>query len=335
MLDGGRDDVLPVPCRRGQPENRQVVAFRRAAREDDIAAAGRRRPRPRDRAPVRPPRGRGGPTRACGCRRCRSLRPGSAASRRGPGDRAASSRRNRDRWASPAPSCTRASTKPDLDCRRTPRARLATVPVRRGRDRRRPLPTLGGHPARRRRRPQHDRSPTTSIQDACRADGVAVLRRFSGGGAVVLGPGCLNYAIALSLVSRPELADVAASFRAILGRVAAALGVPGLSIAGARRPRAATGGRSPETRSAAAAARSCITARCCTTSIPACRPLPEGARPPAGVPRRPTARGVHRQSSALGRDDPARLRALEPACRAVQDVRPLAHGLCCAASALR
>ena len=70
------------------------------------------------------------------------------------------------------------------------------------------------------------------IEEACRADGVRVLRRFSGGGAVVLGPGCLNYAVALSLVSRPELADVAASFQFILGRIVAALGVPGLSIAG-------------------------------------------------------------------------------------------------------
>jgi lipoate---protein ligase len=68
--------------------------------------------------------------------------------------------------------------------------------------------------------------------DACRADGVDVLRRSSGGGAVVLGPGCLNYAIAVSLVSRPELADVAGSFCAILGQVAASLGVPGVAVAG-------------------------------------------------------------------------------------------------------
>src|SRR5262245_13867017 len=47
--------------------------------------------------------------------------------------------------------------------------------------------------------------------DACRRDGVPVVRRFSGGGAVVLGPGCVNYAVAISLDSRPELADVGAS----------------------------------------------------------------------------------------------------------------------------
>jgi lipoate---protein ligase len=68
--------------------------------------------------------------------------------------------------------------------------------------------------------------------EACRADGVDVLRRFSGGGAVVLGHGCLNYAVALSLVSRPELSDVAASFQFILHAIASALRVPGLSIHG-------------------------------------------------------------------------------------------------------
>ena len=70
------------------------------------------------------------------------------------------------------------------------------------------------------------------LQDACDRDRIRVLRRCTGGGAVVLGPGCLNYAVAVSLVSRPELADVAASFRAILGRVVDAIGVTGLTIEG-------------------------------------------------------------------------------------------------------
>jgi lipoate-protein ligase A len=70
------------------------------------------------------------------------------------------------------------------------------------------------------------------ILDTCRMDGVRVLRRFSGGGAIVLAPGCLSYAVVLSLVSWPELTDVAASFRFILQRIVAALDVPGLSIAG-------------------------------------------------------------------------------------------------------
>ena len=70
------------------------------------------------------------------------------------------------------------------------------------------------------------------IQERCRADGVRVLRRFSGGGAVVLGPGCLNYAVVLSLASWPELTGVAAGFQLILEHVVAALGTPGLAIAG-------------------------------------------------------------------------------------------------------
>jgi lipoate-protein ligase A len=68
--------------------------------------------------------------------------------------------------------------------------------------------------------------------EACEADDVVVLRRESGGGTVVLAPGCLNYAVVLSLVSSPHLIDVAESFRVILGRVARGLAVPGLSIAG-------------------------------------------------------------------------------------------------------
>jgi len=70
------------------------------------------------------------------------------------------------------------------------------------------------------------------IQEACHADDVRVLRRFSGGGAVVLAPGCLNYAVVLSLVSWPALVDVAESFRIILGRIVAALAIPGMSVAG-------------------------------------------------------------------------------------------------------
>src|SRR5262245_28174730 len=67
---------------------------------------------------------------------------------------------------------------------------------------------------------------------ACERDDVEILRRFSGGGSVVLGPGCLNYAIGLSLVSHPALIDVASSFCFILEQIAAALGLDGLTVAG-------------------------------------------------------------------------------------------------------
>jgi len=70
-------------------------------------------------------------------------------------------------------------------------------------------------------------------EGACRADGVPIVRRISGGGAVVIGPGCLNYALVLSLDRRPELRDVDRSYDLILGRVAAALGIAGVRRAGA------------------------------------------------------------------------------------------------------
>ena len=68
--------------------------------------------------------------------------------------------------------------------------------------------------------------------EACGAARVPIVRRSSGGGTVVLGDGCLNYAAALSLVSRPALHDVALSFTVLLGAIVEALGVPGLAIAG-------------------------------------------------------------------------------------------------------
>lgn len=71
------------------------------------------------------------------------------------------------------------------------------------------------------------------VEPACRADEVPVVRRISGGGAVVVGPGCLSYSLVLSLDARPELRDVAGSYDLILGWVAEALGVPGVRRAGA------------------------------------------------------------------------------------------------------
>jgi lipoate-protein ligase A len=61
-------------------------------------------------------------------------------------------------------------------------------------------------------------------EDACRADGVPVLRRSSGGGTVLLGPGCLCYSLVLAYARDPMLADIRPSYRFILGRVTAAMG---------------------------------------------------------------------------------------------------------------
>jgi lipoate-protein ligase A len=67
---------------------------------------------------------------------------------------------------------------------------------------------------------------------ACRADGVPVLRRSSGGGTVLLGQGCLCFSLVLSFTRSPELADIRPSYRVILARVTEALGIPEVEQAG-------------------------------------------------------------------------------------------------------
>ncbi|HEU0121111.1 MAG TPA: hypothetical protein VFQ91_11350 [Bryobacteraceae bacterium] len=64
--------------------------------------------------------------------------------------------------------------------------------------------------------------------EVCMRDNIPVLRRESGGGAVLLGPGCLNYSLILDLDRRPHLRDIAASYPVILDTVAEATGVPGV-----------------------------------------------------------------------------------------------------------
>jgi lipoate---protein ligase len=60
-------------------------------------------------------------------------------------------------------------------------------------------------------------------EDACRRQGIPVLRRASGGAAVVAGPGCLMYALVLSYRQRPSLRAVSAAHQFVLGTIAAAL----------------------------------------------------------------------------------------------------------------
>jgi lipoate-protein ligase A len=70
--------------------------------------------------------------------------------------------------------------------------------------------------------------------DACRESGIPVLRRPSGGAAIVAGPGCLMYALVLSYRSRPQLRVLSEAHRWVLGRLADALGafVPGIKCQG-------------------------------------------------------------------------------------------------------
>jgi lipoate---protein ligase len=69
---------------------------------------------------------------------------------------------------------------------------------------------------------------------ACKGDGVPVLRRSSGGGAVVVGRGCLNYSLILAYERHAALTDLHASYCMILGALAGALEplAPGVGCAG-------------------------------------------------------------------------------------------------------
>ncbi|MGH9361023.1 MAG: lipoate--protein ligase family protein [Thermoanaerobaculia bacterium] len=68
--------------------------------------------------------------------------------------------------------------------------------------------------------------------EACRARGFPVLRRHSGGGTVLQGPGCLNFSLVLSTECRPSLCDVTRSYREILQATAAGLSLPGIEFRG-------------------------------------------------------------------------------------------------------
>src|SRR5712692_8363165 len=63
---------------------------------------------------------------------------------------------------------------------------------------------------------------------ACLADGVPILRRSSGGGTVLWGRGSLLFSLVLAYERAPELTQIGSSYRLILGRVAAALGLDGV-----------------------------------------------------------------------------------------------------------
>ena len=61
-----------------------------------------------------------------------------------------------------------------------------------------------------------------------KADHIPVLRRSSGGGTVLQGPGCLNYSLILSKLNNPEIADLKRSYQYILGKVVNALKSAGI-----------------------------------------------------------------------------------------------------------
>src|SRR3954463_9893183 len=58
----------------------------------------------------------------------------------------------------------------------------------------------------------------------CRQERIAILRRSSGGAAIVTGPGCLMYALVLSYAVRPELKDITRAHSFILKQLTTSLG---------------------------------------------------------------------------------------------------------------
>jgi lipoate-protein ligase A len=54
--------------------------------------------------------------------------------------------------------------------------------------------------------------------ERCSRDNVPILRRMSGGSAIVAGPGCLMYSALLSLEERPECRNVDAAHRTVMER---------------------------------------------------------------------------------------------------------------------
>jgi lipoate-protein ligase A len=58
---------------------------------------------------------------------------------------------------------------------------------------------------------------------ACGQRGVPILRRTSGGAAIVAGPGCLMYGVVLSLQRRPQLRSIDEAHRFVLGKLVAAI----------------------------------------------------------------------------------------------------------------
>jgi lipoate---protein ligase len=59
--------------------------------------------------------------------------------------------------------------------------------------------------------------------ERCRAEGVAIGRRSSGGGTVLIGPGALNVAVILPIAFSPELAGVESAQHYVLSRLAASI----------------------------------------------------------------------------------------------------------------
>src|SRR5580692_1066670 len=71
-------------------------------------------------------------------------------------------------------------------------------------------------------------------EEVCRRRGIPILRRTSGGAAIVTGPGCLMYAVVLSYELRPALRSLDAAHSLVMETMASAWAplVPGVARRG-------------------------------------------------------------------------------------------------------
>jgi len=70
--------------------------------------------------------------------------------------------------------------------------------------------------------------------DYCRTHNIPVLRRHSGGAAIVTGKGCLMYAVVISYVQHPHLRDLSNAHQFVMQRIQAAVAtlVPSVNVQG-------------------------------------------------------------------------------------------------------
>lgn len=80
-------------------------------------------------------------------------------------------------------------------------------------------------------------------QDRCREKNIPILRRTSGGAAIVTGPGCLMYALVISLRNRPALRSIDQAHQFVLAALADALRAVGLGVEPCGTSDLALGGR--------------------------------------------------------------------------------------------
>jgi lipoate---protein ligase len=59
--------------------------------------------------------------------------------------------------------------------------------------------------------------------EACAEHGIPILRRASGGAAILTGPGCLTYAVVISYRARPQLRSIDQAHRFVLDTIATAI----------------------------------------------------------------------------------------------------------------